>query len=63
MNANPEPQGGSKPRLALWKRLLPWAITIVCFAFLYSRIDGAAQLVRRSPECFGIDIEFFLVDN
>jgi len=43
VNANPEPQGGSKPRPALWKRLLPWAITIVCFGFLYFRIEGAAQ--------------------
>jgi hypothetical protein len=24
-------------------RLLPWVITIACFAFLYTRIDGAAQ--------------------
>lgn len=47
MNANPEPEGASKPRLALWKRLVPWAITIVCFGFLYFRIEGAAQ--RNDP--------------
>jgi len=32
-----------KPRTALWKRLLPWVITVICFGFLYFRIDSAAQ--------------------
>ena len=32
--------GGSKP--ALWQTLLPWAITLACFGYLYSRLSGAA---------------------
>jgi len=39
-DATPEPQGPSKPRLG--KRLLPWVITLACFAFLYGRVSGAA---------------------
>jgi hypothetical protein len=26
----------------LWQKLLPWAITLVCFAFLFMRVRGAA---------------------
>ena len=29
-------------RISLWQRLLPLAITAVCFAFLYTRLKGAA---------------------
>ncbi|MBJ22878.1 MAG: hypothetical protein GY910_08590 [bacterium] len=29
---------GSAP----WQRLLPWAITIICFGYLYTRLSGAA---------------------
>jgi hypothetical protein len=47
VSANPDQGGAAKPRVALWKRLLPWAITIVCFGFLYFRIEGAAQ--RQDP--------------
>ena len=36
--AAPKRRGG--PRFA---RLVPWVITIACFALLYTRIDGAAQ--------------------
>ena len=25
-----------------WQKLLPWVITIACFAYLYMRISGAA---------------------
>ncbi len=32
--------GRRKP--ALWQRLLPWLITVVCFGYLYTRIDRAA---------------------
>ncbi len=31
------------PRPALWKRALPWLITLACFSYLYVRLDGAAQ--------------------
>jgi hypothetical protein len=27
---------------AIWQQLLPWAITIVCFGYLYTKISGAA---------------------
>jgi hypothetical protein len=31
-----------RPRSAPWKRLLPWAVTVACFAWLYGRIAAAA---------------------
>jgi len=38
----------SAARPTLWKRLLPWLLTLACFAFLYRRIDGAAAAVGSS---------------
>jgi hypothetical protein len=32
----------TRPALPVWQRLLPWAITIACLAFLYTRLQGAA---------------------
>jgi hypothetical protein len=32
----------ARPKPALWKRMIPWVITIGCFAFLYTRIAGPA---------------------
>ena len=32
-----------KRKSSWWMRLVPWAITIACFALLYGRIDGAAR--------------------
>jgi hypothetical protein len=29
-------------RPALWQQLIPWAITVACFAYLYGRLDAAA---------------------
>lgn len=40
-DAATEPAGPRKSGLA--KRLVPWAITVVCFAFLYTRMSGPAQ--------------------
>jgi len=31
-----------RPPAALWQRALPWLITVVCFAYLYSKLAGAA---------------------
>ena len=31
-----------RPNAPLWQKLLPWAITLVCFAFLFARVRGAA---------------------
>ena len=28
------------PSATTWQKLLPWAITIACFAYLYTRISG-----------------------
>jgi len=37
----PEVENASR-RPAAWQQLLPWAITIGCFAYLYGRVDSAA---------------------
>jgi hypothetical protein len=42
VSATLEPDGATRPRTALWKRLAPWAITVVCFGYLYTRIGAAA---------------------
>jgi hypothetical protein len=34
--------GAPRPRLALWKRAIPWVITAACFAYLGFRLQGAA---------------------
>ncbi len=40
----PPPDGARSERTqpALWKRLAPWAITAVCFGYLYLQIESAA---------------------
>ena len=37
-----EPEAAGRPATPLWQKLLPWAITVACFAYLYIRIGGAA---------------------
>jgi hypothetical protein len=37
----PNPKGG-KSSSTFWPHLIPWAITIVCFGYLYTRLQGAA---------------------
>lgn len=37
----PNSEGG-KSGSSLWQHLIPWAITIVCFGYLYMRLQGAA---------------------
>jgi hypothetical protein len=32
----------ARRRTAAWQRVLPWLVTLACFAYLYRRIDGAA---------------------
>lgn len=39
------PPGARPPR---WQRLLPWLITLACFAYLYTRLDGAAAAAGRT---------------
>jgi hypothetical protein len=55
--ANSEPQGGP-PKARLWHKLLPWLITLACFAYLYTRLQGAAaregeSLIAYLGEIFG----------
>jgi len=42
MSDAPEPAAKSKSRAGRLLRLLPWLITIACFAYLYTRIEAAA---------------------
>jgi len=35
-------ENGPASRPAAWQRSIPWLITIVCFAYLYTRLAGAA---------------------
>ncbi len=37
-----------KPAPALWKRLAPWVITAICFAYLYLQIDRQAGFQGKS---------------
>ncbi len=46
-NSSTESDGESSPSKArrgpvLWQQLLPWAITIVCFYYLYTKLSGGA---------------------
>ncbi|MDH3518892.1 MAG: hypothetical protein OEM49_00420 [Myxococcales bacterium] len=36
-------ESAARPRPAAWQRALPWLITIACFAWLYTRLDAAAD--------------------
>ena len=36
------PSSESRRRAPLWQRLLPWLITLACFAYLYSILNRAA---------------------
>jgi len=53
------PNSAATPRKpALWQHLLPWVITIVCFGYLYARLQGAAardglELVEYLSAIFG----------
>ena len=52
----PNSEGG-KSGSSLWQHLIPWAITIVCFGYLYTRLQGAAardgvQLVEYLTRVF-----------
>ena len=37
-----ENNAGAKPSMPVWQRALPWLITLACFAYLYSKLAGAA---------------------
>ena len=40
-SSDTEPSEGIR-KPAIWQQLLPWAITVVCFGYLYTRLSGAA---------------------
>jgi hypothetical protein len=42
VSATEDQTAAPKPRSGLLRRLIPWVITIGCFAFLYTRIAGPA---------------------
>ncbi|MEX2205770.1 MAG: hypothetical protein WEF50_06030 [Myxococcota bacterium] len=35
-------EASARPAAPLWQKALPWLITLVCFGFLWSRVQGAA---------------------
>lgn len=41
-SAGTPPAAGAKKKAKAWQRLLPFLITLLCFAYLYSRLDQAA---------------------
>ncbi len=45
MSAAPAGRGAAP----LWQRALPWLLAAACFAYLYSRIAGAARRVGQGP--------------
>ena len=49
-DANPNPAEGAPARkkTPLWQVILPWLITIACFAYLYTRLDAAAAREGQS---------------
>ena len=40
------------PRRPRWQRLLPWLITLACFAYLYQRLEAAAALQGLSTASY-----------
>ena len=42
MNDTTDQPSADKAKTALWKKALPWLITIGCFVFLYTRMAGPA---------------------
>lgn len=45
--------GGGRTKAPLWQRLLPWLITILCFAYLYTRIAGQTPEGETVPGYLG----------
>ena len=43
-------------RPALWQRALPWLITLACFAWLYTRLDAAAQRADQTLHAYLMDV-------
>ena len=39
----------AKRRAPLWQRLLPWVITLACFAYLYNRIGAQTPPGQSVP--------------
>jgi hypothetical protein len=43
-------------KTAAWQRALPWLITLVCFAWLYTRLEGAASREGKSLAAYLLGI-------
>ena len=53
--AVPDAQAG--PRTApAWQKLLPWLITLACFAYLYTKISGAAAREQMSVVAYLLQV-------
>lgn len=38
----------ARPRTPFWQKALPWLITLICFAYLFNKLGGAAQREQLS---------------
>jgi len=54
-NAAREEPGG-RPPAATWQKLLPWLITVACFAYLYGKLDAAATREGQSLVAYLIGV-------
>jgi len=45
-----------RPKAPLWQQLLPWLITLACFAYLYNRIDAQAARQGQTAASFLIAV-------
>ena len=48
--------GAARPGAPWWQRALLWLITIACFAWLYSRIDGVAASQGQTAAAYLLEI-------
>ena len=48
--------GAALSRVPRWQQLVPWALALVCFAYLYYRLDGAAERQGQDPLSYLIGV-------
>ncbi len=46
----------ARPTPPRWQRALPWLVTLGCFAWLYTRIDGAAALQGETAASYMLQV-------
>jgi hypothetical protein len=52
----PDPAENPPRTAPLWQRALPWLVSVLCFAWLYSRIDAAAGRQGASAAAYLADV-------